>query len=122
VWYDLGGAAPMKVRPPVGPELKGPWAHHAERRRIRRDVRSRDQYRRSRAEIDQHLWAYKDAWLRGDDAAAEAAWQAHREVRRRQGPDSDHSMPWSVVRLAAGLDDIERAAQELLECRPASAS
>jgi hypothetical protein len=108
----------MKFRPPLGPTLKGPWAHQAERRRIRRDLRSRDQYRRSQAEIDQHLWTYKDAWLRGDDAAAEAAWRAHRQVRQRQGLGSDQYVSSNVVRLAAGLDDIDRAAHELLEWHP----
>lgn len=108
----------MKVRPAVGPELKSTWAHKAERRRIRRDLRCRDQYRRSQAEIDQHLWAYKDARLRGDGAAAEAAWRAHHQVRRQQGTDSRQYVSSNVVRLAAGLDDIDRAAQELLDWHP----
>jgi len=110
----------MKIRPPVGPEWKGLRAHRAERRWIRRDLRSRDRYRRSTARVDQHLWAYKDAQLRRDDPAAEAAWQAYRQVRREQGRDGDR-FDWyassGFVRLAAGLDDIDRAARELREWR-----
>jgi hypothetical protein len=108
----------MKIRYPVGPEFTGTRAHRAEWRRIRRDLRSRDQYRRSRAEIDQHLWAYKDARLRGEDAAAEAAWQAHRQVRLQQQRDGNWFnwyVPSHAIRLAAGLDDIGRAAGELVE-------
>lgn len=102
----------MKIRPLVPPEWRGVRAHRAESRWIRRDLRSRDQYRRSRAEVDQHLWAYKDAQLRGDDPAAGAAWWAYRQALRRHGWQDD---PFDFVRLAAGFDDIDRAAAELLD-------
>lgn len=108
----------MKVRQPVGPQWRGRWAHRAERRRIRRDLRSRDTYLRRQAELNQHLWAYKDARLRGVDAAARAAWQAYRQVRQEQGVAASLYGCSDAVRLAAGLDDIEPAAQELLAWHP----
>jgi hypothetical protein len=110
---------PVKIRYPLDREFKGVRAHLAERRRIRRDLRSRDRHRRDRAKIEQHLWTYKDARLRGDDAAAEAAWQAHHQVWRQLGRDGhwldNWYVPSQIIRLAAGLDDIDRAARELLE-------
>lgn len=105
----------MKTRPAIQPEFTGTRAHQAEWRRIRRDLRSRDRYRRRKAELDQYLWRYKDARLRGDDAAAEAAWLAYRQVRHRNGDESSWYERSDSIRLAAGLDDIDRAADELVD-------
>lgn len=107
----------MKVRPPVRPEFTSLRAHRAERRRIRRDLRSRDGYRRDRAAVDQHLWAYKDAQLREESGAAEAAWLAFRQVVAASGGRFDWYASADFVRLAAGFDDVDRAARELGEWR-----
>lgn len=106
-------------RPPVRPRFQGVRAHRRERRLILRDLRSHEEYRRKQAETDQHLWAYKDARLRGDEPAAEDAWQAYRRVQQRASEVAryDSFTAGNAIRLAAGLDDIARAGCELLEWR-----
>ena len=72
-------------RRPVDPTFEEPWAHEARGVELSHNLGSTDPYMRGHAEIEQHVWAYKDAWLRGDSSAAEAAWLSYQQVRRRKG-------------------------------------
>ncbi|GAA4256189.1 hypothetical protein [Dactylosporangium darangshiense] len=54
---------------PTDPKFEEPWAHEARGYRIRQQLRSAD----PTAHADQHVWAYKDAWLHDEEAAMGAA-------------------------------------------------
>jgi hypothetical protein len=68
------------------------------------------------------VWAYKDARLRGDDAAADLAWRAFRQTKQQLRERGDDwfvcAATSAIVGLAAAFDDIGGAAQELLEWYP----
>jgi hypothetical protein len=61
---------------PADPRFEEPWALEALSHRLRHDLLSTDKYRRALAEIDQHVWGYRDARLRAT---------THRSVRRVAG-------------------------------------
>jgi hypothetical protein len=108
---------------PTDAIFEEPWAHEARFYKIRHDLTSTNEYRRETAQIEQYVWAYKDACFRDDRAAAEAAWQAYRRARPSRRRDADNwwitsSTLSEMVRLASGFGDIDRAAYEVLECYP----
>jgi hypothetical protein len=106
---------------PADPVFEEPWAHEAQGYRIRHDLTSTDRYRRTAAELEQHLWAYKDARFWEDDAAADSAWRAFWHTKnqmRERGDDWLAWMTYEIVRLAAIFDDVDRAARVLLEWYP----
>ncbi|GAA3934121.1 CHAT domain-containing protein [Actinoplanes auranticolor] len=108
---------------PADATFAEPWAHEARIHRIRHELTGPDPYRRETAELEQHVWAYKDAWWRDDSAAADRAWLAYRRARppRWQGTDAwwiVSSTLSEMVSLAARSGDTGRAITELLECYP----
>jgi hypothetical protein len=108
---------------PTDATFREPWAHEARGYKIRHDLRGPAGYRRDMAELEQHVWAYKDAHLRGDRAAADAAWQAYRRARPADWQSTANwwigsGTMYQMVRLAAESDDLDLAADELLECYP----
>ncbi|GIF77862.1 CHAT domain-containing protein [Asanoa siamensis] len=108
---------------PTDPTFEEPWAHDARIHLIRHQLRSPDRYERERARIEQHVWAYKEACFQGDAAAAAAAWQAFRANRPARWQESDtwwiaSTALYEMVSLSAVFDDLEPAADELMECYP----
>jgi hypothetical protein len=76
------------------------------------------------AQIEQYVWAYKDACFRDDRAAADDAWRAYRRARPPGWQEADgwwmaSSTMHEMVRLASEFDDLDHATSELLECYPA---
>ena len=109
-----------ECRRPVDPSFAEPWAHEARGVELRHNLGSNDPYKRGHAEIELHVWAYKDAWLRDDRTAAQAAWLSFQEVRRRKGLKEFwvSTAAANIVGLAAEFDDLDRAAHEILELHP----
>ncbi|MGI5243747.1 CHAT domain-containing protein [Dactylosporangium sp. CA-139066] len=96
------------------PTFPEPWAHEARGYRIRHDRASADHLRRSLAEVELHVWEYKDGWLRGDETAVGKAWRGFRAAQRRTGLPRGWLFH-ELVQLAAAADDLDRAAPELME-------
>ncbi|WBB78752.1 CHAT domain-containing protein [Micromonospora sp. WMMD882] len=107
---------------PADPVFDQPWAHQAEGHKHRHDLASPDWRRRTVAELRLPVWAYRDAWFRGDRPAAEAAWRSFWQTRRRQ---RDRGEDWYAVTAtgmiltnAATFGDLDRAARKLLAWHP----
>ncbi|GAA1607576.1 CHAT domain-containing protein [Catellatospora bangladeshensis] len=108
---------------PADPAFPEPWAHAARGHQIRHRLTSPDRYRREMAQLEQHEWAYEDAWRRSDHAAADAAWRSYQRARPAGWQTADDwwiasSVMFGMVQVAAEFDDLDRAAAELLECYP----
>jgi len=108
---------------PTDATFEEPWAHQARRYKIQHRLTSADRHRREMAQLEQHVWAYKDACWQGDRAAADGAWQRYRRARPPRWQTADgwwmaSSTLFEMIQLAARFDDIDHAAPELLECYP----
>ncbi|RAO19931.1 hypothetical protein GUI43_00568 [Micromonospora noduli] len=108
---------------PTDATFEEPWAHDARGYKIQNHLHSPDHHLRGMAELEQHSWAYKDAWLRDDRLAADRAWRAYRRARPPRWQETDgywmttKSMS-EMVRLAAAFDDLDPAIHDVLECYP----
>ncbi|MET7419874.1 CHAT domain-containing protein [Dactylosporangium sp. NPDC005555] len=107
---------------PADPVFEEPWAHEAEEHLIRHDLTNADWHQRTAAELKVHIWSYKDAWFRGDGAAARAAWHGFRRTRQRQQQRGEDwwvtTATGQMVLLAALADDIDGAVPELRAWHP----
>lgn len=99
---------------PTDPTFEEPWAHQARGYAIRHDLAAGGP-RRPWADVEQHVWAYRDAWLRDDAAGKAAAWDAYRRAR---GEERNHHFGFELIAFAAKTDDIDRATAELLDWYP----
>ncbi|GAA1738504.1 CHAT domain-containing protein [Luedemannella helvata] len=107
---------------PTDAVFEEPWAHEARIYRIKHDMRASDAYRRELAQVEQHVWAYKDALLRDDRAAAGRAWQAYRAAR----PPRWKETGWwgasvtltEMIWLTSRFGDLDQAVNEVLEWYP----
>jgi hypothetical protein len=104
----------------VDPTFEEPWAHDARRLELRHDLAGGNEYERSVAEVELQVWAYEDAWRRGDRAAAANAWSEFRRIRDREGPygfwiGAGHRQ---LVASAVRHGDVDEAFREVLEQYP----
>jgi hypothetical protein len=107
---------------PADPTFAEPWAHEARIYRIRQQLASPQPALRDEATIDQHVWAYEDACLRGDPAAMRDVWKAFHDARPSGWQDPGtwwlaSTSLFQMLRLAADYD-LDRAADLVLECYP----
>jgi len=107
---------------PTDATFEEPWAHQARRYQIQHRLTGADRYQRELAQLEQHVWAYKEACCRGDRAAADGAWQRYRRASQpRRQEAGGWWMEWTLsemIRLASRFDDLDHAVRELLECYP----
>ncbi|BCJ73764.1 hypothetical protein CS0771_33080 [Catellatospora sp. IY07-71] len=108
---------------PADPTFVEPWAHVARGFEIRHLLNGPNPYRRELAQLDQHEWEYKDAWLRADRAAADAAWRSFRQAKPAAWPTAGNGTSvaaamFGMVQLAAEFGDLDSAAHDVLECYP----
>ncbi|MGI5239768.1 CHAT domain-containing protein [Dactylosporangium sp. CA-139066] len=94
---------------PADAAFEEPWAHDARGHWIRHNLDDPDCRLREYFELEQHVWAYKEALRRDDGPAADAAWAAYRGASPRMLP---------MLELAAKLDDIDRAVREIMDQYP----
>jgi len=98
---------------PADPWFAEPWHHEAVIHEYRhRAAHDPDPIRREIAEVQAHVWAYKDAGFRGDRAGLRAAWRAWHNL-----PDPSF-LAVEMVMLAAQFEDFAGAADYLLERHP----
>lgn len=108
---------------PTDATFREPWAHEARRYKIMRNLSSEDPFLRRFAQLQQHVWAYKDALFRDDRRAAATAWLAYRAERQRQVHRTDYDPAAStssheMILLAARFGEFDRAIPELLTDYP----
>ncbi|MEV0006398.1 CHAT domain-containing protein [Micromonospora sp. NPDC050980] len=75
------------------------------------------------AELEQYVWAYKEAHFRDDRAAARREWRAYRRARPPRWQETDgfwmtSATMYELVQLAATFDDLDLAIDDLLDCYP----
>ncbi|UQU63999.1 CHAT domain-containing protein [Couchioplanes caeruleus] len=98
---------------PADPWFAEPWEHEAAIYEYRhRAVHDIDPVRRQMAEAQAHVWAYKDAGLRGDRAGLRDAWRAWCKL------PEPFFLPLTMVMLAADFEDFDGAAEYVLERHP----
>ncbi|MFY1637202.1 CHAT domain-containing protein [Solwaraspora sp. WMMB335] len=108
---------------PADATFQEPWAHEARRHKIARNLTSPDPFQRQFAQLQQHVWAYKDALFRNDHRAAADAWVAYHAERQRRARRAEYdpvvsTSSYEMILLAAEAGDFDRAIPELMADYP----